>query len=112
MLLAMTNGTFSGRTDYFPATTGRKRYGEEILQRRVQKSRGRDEEAQEGHAEERPLRQEGQEPQAGDRDRTFGSAQVRQEGAEKENRQEGRPQEIKTQIVEEVAEQRGGPDSF
>src|ERR1043165_964778 len=93
-------GTFSGRTDYFPATTGRKRYGEEIFQRRVQKSRGRDEEAQEGHAEERPFRQEGQEPQAGDRDRTFGSAQIRQEGAEEEERQKRRPQEIKTQVIE------------
>ena len=46
-------GTFPRRPDYFPATTGRKPYGEEIFQRRVQKSRGRDEEAQEGHAAER-----------------------------------------------------------
>src|SRR4051794_16515834 len=92
-LRALTNGTFLPGPDYFPATTGRKADGEEIFQGRVQKGRGRDEEAQEGHTEERPLRQEGQEPQAGDRDRTFRSATLGQEGAEEEDRQKRRPQE-------------------
>src|SRR4051812_18529507 len=87
-LLAMTNGTFLHRPDYFPATTGRKPDGKEIFQGRVQKRRARDEEAQEGNVEERPLRQEGQEPQTGHRDRTFRGAQIGQERPEKENRQE------------------------
>src|SRR3954465_9913566 len=99
------DGTFLRCPDYFPATTGRKPDAKEIFQGRVQKRRARDEEAQEGNVEERPLWQEGQEPQTGDRDRTFRGAQVRQEGPEKEDRQKedrqkGRP-EIKTQIVEE-----------
>src|SRR5436305_1183920 len=102
------NGTFPSRADYFPATTGRKSYGKEIFQGRVQESRGRDEEAQERHAQERALRKEGQEPQAGDCDRPFRSAQSGEEGAEKEDRQKGRPQEFKTQIVEEITE---GDDS-
>src|SRR4051812_10937356 len=87
-LSAMTDGTFLRYLDYFPATTGRKPDGKEIFQGRVQKRRARDEEAQEGHVEERPLRQEGQEPQTSHRDRTFRGAQVGQESPEKEDRQE------------------------
>ena len=44
--------------------------------------RARDEEAQGRHVEERPLGQEGQEPQAGDCDRTVGGEGQGQEGAE------------------------------
>ncbi len=42
---------------------------EEVLERRCKKGQARDEEAQVRHAEERPVRQEGQEPETGDRDR-------------------------------------------
>ena len=55
-----------------------RRYSKKASSRR----RARDEEAQGWHAEERPLGQEGQEPQTGDCDRTVGGEGQGQEGAE------------------------------
>jgi hypothetical protein len=56
----------------------------QIFEDGVGRRQARDEEAQGRHVEERPLRQEGQEPQAGDCDRA-----VRGEGEGKEGAEEG-----------------------
>jgi hypothetical protein len=56
--------------------------GTQILKESVDRRQARDEKAQGWYAEERPLRQEGQEPQTGDRDRTVGGEGQGQEGAE------------------------------
>jgi hypothetical protein len=54
----------------------------QIFEDGVGRRQARDEEAQGRHVEERPLRQEGQEPQAGDCDRAVGGEGQGQEGAE------------------------------
>ena len=64
-----------------------KSNGTQIFEEGVERRRARDEEAQGWHAEERPLGQEGQEPQTGDCDRTVGGEGQGQEGAE-EGREE------------------------
>ena len=56
--------------------------GTQIFEEGIDRCRTRDEEAQGWHAEERPLGQEGQEPQAGDCDRIVGGEGQGQEGAE------------------------------
>src|SRR3954468_9246841 len=70
-----------------PANREEKIYGSQIFQESIRQGRPCDEEAQGRHAEKRPLRQEGIQSQAGDRDRTFRSAGGRQEGAEEEGRE-------------------------
>jgi len=55
--------------------------GTQILEESVGGCRARDEEAQGRYVEERPLGQEGQEPQASDCDRSVGGEGERQEGA-------------------------------
>src|SRR6266852_909783 len=62
-----------------------KRHGTKIFEKGIRQSRARDEEAQGRHSEERPLRQESHEPQAGDRDRS-----LRGEGRGQESPEEGR----------------------
>jgi hypothetical protein len=59
-----------------------KSHGTQIFEEGVERRRSRDEKAQGWHIEERPLGQEGQEPQTGDCDRTVGGEGERQEGAE------------------------------
>jgi hypothetical protein len=59
-----------------------KSNGTQIFEEGVDRRQARDEEAQGWHAEERPLGQEGQEPQTGDCDRTVGGEGGGQEGAE------------------------------
>ena len=49
-------------------------HGTKIFEEGIRQGRARDEEAQGRDIEERPVRQDGQEPQTGDRDRPFGSA--------------------------------------
>src|SRR3954463_8460769 len=61
-----------------------ERNGAQILQGGVQESRTRDAQAQARYAEKRRQREEGEEPQAGDRHRAVGGAPRRQEGAEEE----------------------------
>jgi hypothetical protein len=74
-------GTIRDGTDYFPAT-GRIIHGKKILEEGIRQRQARDEETQGRHAEERTLRPQGQEPQAGDRDRPVRSAGQGQESAE------------------------------
>src|SRR3954469_20451359 len=57
-------------------------HGTKILQESFHRRQGRNEEAQRRHAEERPFRQEGEEQEAGNRDRAFRGAGQGQEGAE------------------------------
>ena len=59
-----------------------KSNGTQILEEGVDRRQARDEEAQGWHAEERPLGQEGQEPQTGDCDRTVGGESQGQESTE------------------------------
>jgi hypothetical protein len=54
--------------------------GTEIFARCIEVCEEGDAQAQKWNAQERPERQEGNEPQAGDRHRAFGSASGRQEG--------------------------------
>src|SRR5229473_8313375 len=72
-------------------------HGTEVFEKGIRQSRARDEEAQGRHSEERPLRQESHEPQAGDRDWSFRGAGGRQESPEEgreENRQKAKSEEI------------------
>ena len=57
-------------------------HGTEIFQEGIGRRRARDEEAQGRDIEERPIRQEGQEPQTGDRDRSFRGPGRRRESPE------------------------------
>jgi hypothetical protein len=59
-----------------------KSNGTQIFKEGVGRRQARDEEAQGWYAEERPLGPQGQEPQAGDCDRTVGGEGQGQEGAE------------------------------
>ena len=68
------------KADIYQAKHGRA--GKKILEEGIRQRQARDEETQGRQAEERPLRPQGQEPQAGDRDRPVGSAGQGQEGAE------------------------------
>jgi hypothetical protein len=56
--------------------------GTQIFEESIDRRQARDEKAQGWYAEERPFRPQGQEPQAGDCDRTVGGAGQGQEGAE------------------------------
>ena len=85
----------------------------EVRPRSEQERRECDASPQEGHAEERTWRQgwDGEEPEAGDRDRPFGSAEEGREGSEKELVAEEQlaeeliPQELaKGQLEEELAQ--------
>ena len=53
----------------------------EVREESERESRAGDARAEARHAQERRVGQDGEEPQAGDRDRTFGGAQSRREGA-------------------------------
>src|SRR3954465_3327550 len=57
-------------------------YGTQIFQEGFHRRQARNEEAQERYLEERSFGQEGQEPQAGGRDRPLRGARQGQEGAE------------------------------
>src|ERR1700732_3459715 len=61
-------------------------HGTKIFEERIGQGRARDEETQDRDAKERPVRQEGQEPQAGDCDRSFRSAICRGEGPEEDRK--------------------------
>ncbi|HTW61706.1 MAG TPA: hypothetical protein VMD55_07835 [Terracidiphilus sp.] len=63
---------------------GQEEVHAQILSRRNQGRGNRDAGDEEGQAEERPQRQESDQPQAGDRHRPFQGAQGRQEGAGEE----------------------------
>src|SRR5229473_2065788 len=76
-----------------------KRHGTEVFEKGIRQSRARDEEAQGRDSEERPLRQESHQPQAGDRDWSFRGEGGRQESPEegrdeKEGRQEAKVEEV------------------
>src|SRR4051794_25787815 len=86
----------------FPATREDQIHGPQVLQESIRQSRTRDEKAQGRHAEERALRQEGQEPQAGYRNWTFRGARGRQEGAEEEVQQKDVEEE---EFAEEESQQ-------
>ena len=74
-------GTFMQCDDYFPGNR-EVIHGTKIFEESFRRRQARNEEAQGRHLEERPFRQDGEEPQAGDRDRTFRGAGQGQEGAE------------------------------
>jgi hypothetical protein len=85
-------GTIFIRKDYF-LLSRENTHGTEIFQESIGRRRACDEKALGRDAEERPLRQEGQEPQTGDRHRSFRSEGRRREspeegGQEKEDGQE------------------------
>ena len=80
------SGNFPQSRGLFPGNREND-HGTKIFEEGLRRRRTRDEEAQGRHIEERPLRQEGQEPQAGDRDRPVRGARRGQEGAE-EGREE------------------------
>jgi hypothetical protein len=74
-------------------------HGTKIFEESIRQGRTRDEEAQGRDSEERPLGAEGQEPQAGNRDRSFRGEGGRQEGPEenleeKEDRQKAQIEKI------------------
>jgi hypothetical protein len=89
--------------------------GTQIFEEGVDRRQARDEEAQVRYAEERPFGQEGQEPQAGDCDRTVGGEGQGQEGAEEgfeetedfeENSEEAEGEEVEAEgetVGEEAA---------
>src|SRR5436305_13890457 len=68
--------------------SSRRCHGSKIFSRGGEESETRDAQAQAWHAQERPQRQEGEEPQAGDRDRPVGSPPRRKESAEEEQVEE------------------------
>src|SRR5262245_41537796 len=76
-------------------------HGTEVFKECFEIRQGRDAQTQEGHAQERPQRQEGEEPQAGNRDRAVRSAAQRQKSAEEEiGRQQAQEQaEVEAQVV-------------
>src|SRR4051812_33491845 len=74
-------------------------HGTEVFEEGIRQSRARNEKAQGRHFEERPFRPEGQEPQASNRDRSFGSESRRKESPEegyeeKEDRQKAQIKKI------------------
>jgi hypothetical protein len=77
-------GTLHATGDYFFAKRRKagENHGTQIFEEGVERRQSRDEKTQGWHAEERPLGQEGQEPQTGDCDRPVGSEVEGQEGAE------------------------------
>jgi hypothetical protein len=77
-------GTLHATGDYFFAKRAKPENsdGTQILEKGVDGCKADNEEAQGRHVEERPLGQEGQEPQAGDCDRSVGGESQGQEGAE------------------------------
>ena len=80
-----------------------RRYSKKASSRR----RPRDEKAQGWHVEERPLGQEGQEPQTGDCDRPVGGEGEGQEGAEEgleetQGDEEKGGEEVETEVKEVV----------
>src|SRR5665213_3680871 len=72
---------FSGRRHYL---IEEDEYGTKVCKGRFERRRARDEKAQQRHPQKRPQRQEGYEPQAGDRHRPLGSAQGGEESPEEE----------------------------
>src|SRR5690349_1611248 len=81
-----------------PERTGSP-HGEESEEAKVlegcgKEGRPRHEEAQERYVEERPVRQKGEKPQAGDRDRPVGSPQVGRSRAEEGCKEERCKEEI------------------
>ena len=79
-----------------------KSNGSEIFQRRFEKGRERNEEAQQGHVEERPFQEDGKKPEAGDRYRAVGGPRSRQASAEKEIPIEEIWQEIDKKVSEKI----------
>jgi hypothetical protein len=82
--------------------------GTQILEESVGGCRARDEEAQGRDVEERPLGQEGQEPQTGDCDRPVGGEGEGQEGAEEgleetQGDEEKGGEEVETEVKEVVS---------
>src|SRR6266702_2001289 len=75
-------------------------HGTEVFETGIRRCRARDEKAQGRHFEERPLRQESREPEAGDCDWSFRGAGGRQESPEEGRKEKESGQEAK---VEEVA---------
>jgi hypothetical protein len=78
-------------------------HGTKIFEKGIRQGRARDEGTQVWDFEERPVRQDGQEPQAGDRDRPFGSESCGGEGPEEDrkamtNRQEAEGEEVAPRI--------------
>src|SRR6266480_142507 len=75
-------------------------HGTEIFEESVSQGQARDERAQGRDSEERPVRSQGQGPQAGDRDRSFRGEGGRQEGPE-----EGleKKEELQEAEVEKIA---------
>jgi hypothetical protein len=71
-------------------------HGTKIFEESIGQGRTRDEEAQGRDSEERPIRPEGQEPQAGDRHRAFRGEGGRKEGPEEglEEKEEGQKAQI------------------
>jgi hypothetical protein len=80
-------GTISLCEDYF-SSNWENNHGTKIFQESIGQGRARDEKAQGRNVEERPVRSQGQEPQAGDRHRSF-----RGEGGRKEGPEEGLEEE-------------------
>src|SRR5437868_6640571 len=75
-----------------------------VRQESAKQGEARDAQAQVGHAQERPLGQDGEEPQAGDRDRPVGGAQGRRQGPEEEERrleEEARLEETQELVAQE-----------
>ena len=99
-LAVSESGTFADCVDCF--SPPENDHGTKIFKEGIDRRRTRDEEAQGRDVEERPIRQKGDEPKAGDRDRPFRGAGRRQEGAEEsfqekdgeESRQEAKSQEV------------------
>jgi hypothetical protein len=85
-----------------------KSRGTQIFEEGVERRRPRDEKAQGWHVEERPLGQEGQEPQTGDCDRPVGGEGEGQEGAEEgveetQGDEEKGGEEVETEVKEVVS---------
>jgi hypothetical protein len=76
-------GTIGVGKDYF-SRNRETNHGTEIFEESFGRRRARDEKAQGRDAEERPIRQDSQKPQAGNRDRPF-----RGEGRRRESPEEG-----------------------
>src|SRR6188472_4204360 len=86
----------------------------QVFQEGFHRRRTRDEEAQGRHLEERSLRQDGQEPQAGDRDRIVRGACQGKEGAEEGRREakdveEAEDEEVTIDVIASGAKQTTAP---
>jgi hypothetical protein len=103
-------GTLHATGDYFLPNGGKPEEidGTQIFEEGVDRRQARDEEAQGRYPEERPLGQEGQEPQTGDCDRPVGGEGEGQEGAEEgleetQGDEEKGGEEVETEVKEVVS---------